>query len=93
MVRTPLPLCTKRRLLGPQYSALGIVALLLMAAAIWPCAASADGYWQTPRTVATGDSLNAVDMIDANRGWASGANGAILVTRDGGDTWEPQMGF
>lgn len=31
--------------------------------------------------------INAVRMLDAQRGWAVGNRGAILVTRDGGSTW------
>jgi photosystem II stability/assembly factor-like uncharacterized protein len=35
--------------------------------------------------------FNAVSFIDANRGWAVGAGGAIFATGDGGGTWMPQQ--
>lgn len=31
--------------------------------------------------------LNSVYFIDKNNGWAAGANGALLVTKDGGNKW------
>lgn len=34
--------------------------------------------------------LNAVSFADARRGWAVGANGAVLATADGGRTWAAQ---
>lgn len=34
--------------------------------------------------------LTSVSFIDANRGWAVGHWGAILATRDAGDTWQVQ---
>ena len=34
--------------------------------------------------------LNAVSFADARRGWAVGANGAVLATTDGGRTWAAQ---
>lgn len=34
--------------------------------------------------------LNRVCFIDPNRGWAVGAQGTIIATRDGGKTWYPQ---
>jgi photosystem II stability/assembly factor-like uncharacterized protein len=34
--------------------------------------------------------LNAVSFVDARRGWAVGANGAVLATTDGGRTWGAQ---
>ncbi|MBC8869985.1 MAG: hypothetical protein H8E44_11235 [Planctomycetes bacterium] len=41
----------------------------------------------------TGESLpiHALTFLDADRGWAVGSLGAILVTRDGGRTWVPQQ--
>lgn len=45
--------------------------------------------WQTSRT----DSnvpLNGLCFLDEQRGWAVGALGSILATRDGGRTWRPQ---
>jgi photosystem II stability/assembly factor-like uncharacterized protein len=37
-----------------------------------------------------GGALNDVCFVDASRGWAVGDAGKLLVTRDGGTTWEPQ---
>jgi photosystem II stability/assembly factor-like uncharacterized protein len=34
--------------------------------------------------------LNRICFIDPNRGWAVGAQGTLLATRDGGKTWYPQ---
>jgi photosystem II stability/assembly factor-like uncharacterized protein len=34
--------------------------------------------------------LYAVVFVDAQRGWAAGAEGALLATVDGGNTWSPQ---
>lgn len=31
-----------------------------------------------------------VDFVDAERGWATGVQGVVLRTRDGGATWGPQ---
>ncbi len=36
--------------------------------------------------------LNDLHFLDANRGWAVGALGTILATRDGGATWRKQRG-
>ena len=43
-----------------------------------------------PQTVPVAETLNAVEFIDANRGWAVGTNGAVLHTADGGAHWEQQ---
>jgi photosystem II stability/assembly factor-like uncharacterized protein len=52
---------------------------------------TADGgeTWIT-QTVPIAEALNAVDFVDANRGWTVGASGAILHTSDGGAHWEQQ---
>src|SRR5262249_27000234 len=42
-----------------------------------------------PRNVADAP-LNAVQFVDRNEGWAVGAEGVILHTIDGGQTWERQ---
>ena len=41
----------------------------------------------------TGQSLpiHAMTFVDAQRGWAVGAFGMILATRDGGETWQPRQ--
>ncbi|MEM8733190.1 MAG: YCF48-related protein [Planctomycetota bacterium] len=36
--------------------------------------------------------LKQTAFVDANRGWAVGAHGTILATRDGGETWYQQRG-
>ncbi|MBP7828924.1 MAG: M6 family metalloprotease domain-containing protein [Kiritimatiellae bacterium] len=38
----------------------------------------------------TGEDLNDVCFVDANRGWAVGNNGAIVCTTNGGTTWTAQ---
>jgi photosystem II stability/assembly factor-like uncharacterized protein len=35
-------------------------------------------------------SLSSVHFVDANHGWAVGSSGTILVTSNGGTTWQPQ---
>ena len=52
---------------------------------------SADGgqTWQTQRTDHQAP-LRAITFLDDNRGWAVGALGTILATRDGGRSWRPQ---
>jgi len=42
------------------------------------------------RAGAHSQRLNAVSFADAETGWAVGAAGAILSTKDGGRTWRPQ---
>lgn len=36
--------------------------------------------------------IHGLSFVDADRGWAVGAMGMILATRDGGETWQPQRG-
>src|SRR5690606_7429688 len=36
--------------------------------------------------------IESLTFVDAQRGWAVGALGTILVTRDGGRTWQAQRG-
>lgn len=45
--------------------------------------------WQQQRTGHFAP-LKAISFLDENRGWAVGAFGTILATRDGGRTWLPQ---
>lgn len=45
--------------------------------------------WQTQRTEQFAP-LKSLSFLDENRGWAVGAFGTILGTRDGGQTWRPQ---
>lgn len=45
--------------------------------------------WNTVYS-APGASLNAIDFVDHQFGWAAGANGKILKTTDGGATWNVQ---
>lgn len=45
----------------------------------------------SPRPIyAGGLSLNDVQFINANEGWAVGVSGLIIHTKDGGNTWEQQ---
>ncbi|MBV9958397.1 MAG: VCBS repeat-containing protein, partial [Acidobacteria bacterium] len=46
--------------------------------------------WQKQATFPTGQTLEDVQMISANEGWAAGGYGVILHTVDGGITWERQ---
>ncbi|HRX78790.1 MAG TPA: YCF48-related protein [Pirellulaceae bacterium] len=54
---------------------------------------SAD-HGRTWQLLHTGQSLpiHAMTFKDARRGWAVGALGMILATKDGGETWAPQHG-
>ena len=38
------------------------------------------------------DTLHDVFFVDDQVGWVSGDKGTILFTKDGGDTWIPQLG-
>lgn len=42
------------------------------------------------RSVPVDVTLTGVSFVDAQRGWAVGHAGVVLVTRDGGDTWQLQ---
>jgi uncharacterized repeat protein (TIGR01451 family) len=44
----------------------------------------------TAQTAPTLESLNGVDFVDANNGWAVGAGGTIVHTNDGGTLWTLQ---
>jgi photosystem II stability/assembly factor-like uncharacterized protein len=48
------------------------------------------GTWQQVWRGSTQQYLNAVDFINADTGWAVGANGLIIHTVDGGYTWNVQ---
>ena len=50
--------------------------------------ASAQWY---PQTSGTAESLTSVCFTDTLHGWATGSNGIILHTNDGGDNWEEQI--
>lgn len=41
--------------------------------------------------VPTRQMLNAVFFVNENKGWAVGHDGLVLMTRDGGKTWELQL--
>ncbi|MGU7771786.1 WD40/YVTN/BNR-like repeat-containing protein [Burkholderia sp. MR1-5-21] len=50
-----------------------------------------DGHtYRQARRVPVSATLSAVAFADAQHGWAVGQWGAILATRDGGETWEKQ---
>lgn len=55
-----------------------VVALVLAAAA---------GIW-TPQTSGSNAELRGLAVHDATRAWATGADGTVLRTRDGGRRWE-----
>ncbi len=68
---------------------------------IWVCGSpgsilfhSSDG-GENWRKQLTGQSLPIADIcfIDKNRGWLVGAQGLILATRDGGNSWYPQRQY
>ncbi|RLD31365.1 MAG: hypothetical protein DRI83_12550, partial [Bacteroidetes bacterium] len=42
--------------------------------------------WQNPKP--TGNPLNNLYFTDNNHGWIAGANGTVLKTIDGGNTWD-----
>jgi photosystem II stability/assembly factor-like uncharacterized protein len=44
----------------------------------------------TAQTTGLAENLNAIDMLDANQGWAVGTEGTILQTADGGLHWNRQ---
>jgi photosystem II stability/assembly factor-like uncharacterized protein len=46
--------------------------------------------WRQAQQVPLRSTLNAVQFIDAQHGWAVGHDGAILASRDGGEHWSVQ---
>ena len=56
-------------------------------------AATADSLQWSLGSFGAGNTVNALQMIDASNGYAVGANGngIVLRTRDGGATWAPQL--
>ncbi|MGB1580331.1 MAG: YCF48-related protein [Nevskiales bacterium] len=51
---------------------------------------SSDGKTFVQKQTPTRATLNAVDFVDAKNGWAVGHDAVILVTRDGGESWQLQ---
>src|SRR5262245_12173678 len=47
------------------------------------------GTWSKQRTGSLA-WLHAVYFLDRNRGWAIGSKGTVLITNDGGNTWQPK---
>jgi hypothetical protein len=45
----------------------------------------AQWFWQNPKP--QGNTLNSVDFVNENLGWAVGEYGTILKTTDGGMEW------
>ena len=68
---------------------LGIAAALAVAgaAAIAVAGAAAIGEWQ-PQTSGVTGRLRGVSAVSDRAAWASGANGTVLRTVDGGTTWQ-----
>ena len=48
----------------------------------------AQWFWQNP--LPQGNTLNSVDFINSNTGWAVGGYGTILKTTNGGTNWTSQ---
>ena len=46
-----------------------------------------EGLTWTPQASGVGDTLRAVEFIDASSGWAVGDSGVVLSTSDGGNVW------
>lgn len=46
--------------------------------------------WRQARSVPTSASLTAVRFADERTGWAVGHGGVVLVTQDGGESWQLQ---
>jgi len=67
--------------------------LLLPASALAQAAkpATAKGVWE-PVSYPEDIKLTDVAFVTPDIGWVSGAKGTILHTRDGGKTWNPQLG-
>jgi photosystem II stability/assembly factor-like uncharacterized protein len=71
-----------------------VVLLLLMLAALSPAALAfmpvGDSSWFWLNPLPQGQTLNDVDFVDANHGWALGDGGTIIATTDGGISWTRQ---
>lgn len=46
--------------------------------------------WRQAKEVPTESTLTSVQFVDAQHGWAAGHDKTILVTADGGETWQTQ---
>ena len=56
-----------------------------------PCVGVQAGQgWCMQNPLPTRYQLNAIDMVDANTGWAVGLNGTVIHTTDAGVTWQNQ---
>ena len=49
-----------------------------------------DGGWEWYNPAPQGNGLLAVRFVNGNTGWAVGANGTVLGTTDGGESWRRQ---
>ncbi len=61
--------------------------LLLAAYLAAPSASAAPGSWARQRAGSLA-WLHSVFFLDQNRGWAAGSRGTLLLTNDGGRTWQ-----
>jgi photosystem II stability/assembly factor-like uncharacterized protein len=59
---------------------------LMVALVVLAPLASIDAQW-TPLTTGTRASLRGLSVVDARTVWASGTNGTVILTTDGGATW------
>lgn len=62
--------------------------LLIAIAFVLGFSAQSQFEWMNVHNTTDGASLTAVDFLDEDNGVAVGANGTILKTTDGGETWE-----
>ncbi|MFA5844355.1 MAG: YCF48-related protein [Coriobacteriia bacterium] len=70
-------------------SLVGLTSSVTQAVVGWtPLDASQRFVWQQPSP--QGNPLAAIDFVDANTGWAVGANGTVIKTTDGGYAWTQQ---
>lgn len=67
----------------------GALCLLLSACLGTPSAFASTGAWTRQRAGSLA-WLHSVFFLDQNRGWAAGSRGTLLLTTDGGTTWQPR---
>src|SRR5215207_10384682 len=75
----------------PRIKAPAVYLLLLLSVPLIARAQDPFRGWQWQNPLPQGNSINSIRFApDKKRGWAVGANGVVLTTKNGGFEWEEQ---